>query len=280
MEILKCVKKVVNSKPVHLSLALGTGLSMAYDVFSSPAEAAGPICDSKKTNYPYTVVARMVPFYDMGGKEKIFDRAVDPWIEFPITGGTLQVIDPITGGRLAEANLSEDKPQIPYFTPRQGESNVAWAVLNWQGKCDTEVEGPTQSGKLKKAPGKKVVIVASQDPNNKSFEGIAGAGGTEIVWTGRRYKTAESFLQDLRRFPQQGRNLPQHTLEDIRRADEIEKGVVLPKVSPTPDVLRKTDDKKESEFPWTAAAIAIAGLAIGGGLARGLTYGRRRGQRT
>lgn len=274
MKPIECIEQITHNRLVRTGLAFSAALSMAHEVLTPPAEAAGPVCNPQKKDYQYTIAARMVPFYDIGGKEKIFDRAVDPWIEFPITGGTLRVIDPITGGQLAEANLSEDKPNISYFTPRQGESNVAWSVLNWQGKCDTEVEGPTQSGKSKKAPGKKIVIVASQDPNNKSFEGVIGSGGTGIVWTGRRYKTAESFLQDLKRFPGQGRNLPAQVLEDIRQAAAKEKSIVPPKISPIPSMPQKpTEDKKDSEFPWTAAAIAFAGAAIG----TGLFLARRRG---
>lgn len=261
----------------RVTLAAGAVLTMAHEVLTSKVEAAGPVCDPNKKDYPYTIVVRRVPFFDFGGRG-IFDSKIDPWFEVPVTGGSVRAEDS-SGKILSERSYTVNQPNVPKelnFKPKQGETNVAWSILGWKGDCGGTVTANTPSGKTREIPSKKVRIVASEDPKNKTLEVTAAAGGLVDLMNGKEIKTPEQLLDWYRKHPQAARNLPPQVLEDIRQAAAKEKGVVLPKVSPTPYVPKKLDDKRELEFSWTAAAIAFAGLAISAGLAYG-TYGRRRG---
>ncbi|MBI4038321.1 hypothetical protein HY387_01610 [Candidatus Daviesbacteria bacterium] len=69
MEIPRNLKEFANSKPSRVGLAVGTALSLGYDVLASQVEAAGP-CKSLAT--------RLVrEFEDIGGVKDQYDSVID-----------------------------------------------------------------------------------------------------------------------------------------------------------------------------------------------------------
>lgn len=204
-------------------LATGSAGAVGYEAMklfsgsNSNAEAAALVCDQKK-HYGYTIVLRRAPYYDLGGKVGIFDKGVDPWLEIPVLGGGVKAVDSSTGEVLNENNFVLQRPNVPasLFQPKDGEQNVAWSVLRWEGKCDTDTSRNTPSGKSRVIPGKEIKIVTTQDESNQTFDWVAAASGVDSVWTGRAYKTVRHFLEDYEKHSKQARDLTPETLEKFR----------------------------------------------------------------
>lgn len=189
------------------------------------AEAAGPVCDPKKNTNEYTIVIRRAPNFDLGGKVGSFDKGIDPWLELPVTGGGIKAIERSTGKVLAENNYTLQKPNVPVslFKPKEGEQNVAWSLLKWQGNCDVDTTRPTPNGGQRTIAGKEIIIVTTQDETNQTFLKTAAAGGVDSIWTGRKYKTAEQFLAVHDQKPALARDLTPQTLQKIR--DEVKRAI-------------------------------------------------------
>lgn len=196
--------------------AIAGGLALGSFTAVSSTEAAGPVCDPQKNDYNYTVIVRRVPFFDVGGKEGIFDIRVDPWLEIPVTGGGVKAVDKSTKRVLSERSYTVVRPNVLNFTPRKGEENVAWSVLNWQGNCDSVVDANTPSGKTRTVATKEVLIISTQDEKNEKFPVTAADGGYVNMWDGRPYKTAEQFIAAHDQNPALARDLSPQTLQSIR----------------------------------------------------------------
>lgn len=214
---------IFSAKLLLAGLAVGSARCCGYEAMklfsgsNSNAEAAVLVCDQKK-HYGYTIVLRRAPYYDLGGKVGIFDKGVDPWLEIPVLGGGVKAVDSSTGEVLNENNFVLQRPNVPasLFQPKDGEQNVAWSVLRWEGKCDTDTSRNTPSGKSRVIPGKEIKIVTTQDESNQTFDWVAAASGVDSVWTGRAYKTVRHFLEDYEKHSKQARDLTPETLEKFR----------------------------------------------------------------
>lgn len=221
-EIQREVRNIVTTLRVGAEILLAVSApalgikALSEAINPQSVEAAGPVCDPQRNDYNYTVIIRRVPFFNVGGKEGIFDLRIDPWLEIPVTGSGVKAVEKSSGKVLSERSYTLVRPNVPNFTPKKGEENVAWSVLNWSGNCDSVVNANTPSGKTRTVATKEVLIISTQDEKNETFPVTAADGGYVNMWDGRAYKTAEQFIAAYDQNPALARDLSPQTLQSIR----------------------------------------------------------------
>lgn len=210
-----------NTSMKVLKTALGFSTLAAATLGGAEIANASGNTDSSN-NHQYTIVVRRVPFYDFGGRVDIFDLRIDPWFEEPITGGDVKAIDKVSGKTLSERSYSLVEPKLNLLTPKKGETNVAWSVLQWTGDADSVTNANTPSGKTRTVPSKEVIIETSQDSSNKTFPVTAVDGGIVNMWDGQRIKTAQQFLDEYKKHPELARDLTPQMLTSIQETAQKE----------------------------------------------------------
>lgn len=112
MKPIECIEQITHNRLARTGLAFSAALSMAYEVSTSPAEAAGP-CQT-------LTHIEVRNFEDLGGQPNVYDRGIDV-PQDPVVAATVRY-------------LSNGRPLAPAIT------------TNNLGRAETMIQGPCNNG--------------------------------------------------------------------------------------------------------------------------------------
>lgn len=266
---LDAVKGLIPTDPIRVfesGLLVGGTFSVADLIqrsFTNSAIvlAANRECVDQKgsKNGTYQVVGKQVWFFNLVGREGIFDKGtdakpLDPWLEEPALGGYIQIYPPEKQqGEKVDPNIkpigvstafSTTEPKIPNIKLTDSGKNLAWAYVKWDAAYNTRIT--LKDGRV--LCGYEGWIASTQHPENLVPLAVPGLGSVNPYWFGREMKNGEDFIR--RTSTGIGRDMPP-SVESIREAykrflqKEEKKKVEDSKTTPAKPAPEANGGKKE-----------------------------------